>query len=258
MLHPIGARLIDCARLSPGMRVVDIGCGCSEFTRQLARAVGPSGGVLAIDPVAEFVDDAARAAARLGLSQIEFMQADAAEYPYPGDADAVVSRLAIMLLADLSHALPHVATALRPGGRLVFAVWGPHVDNDWWTLPLAVRTQVIGHHAPALLSPTNANVDGCPGPFRMADAEDTRRLLQDAGFAQIDLTDVQEPLWFGANVDATVAFFVDHGGAAMRAALSAAAVQDLRSALRSRLAPYRRPDGVYLPARLWVGTARKG
>ena len=49
MLAPVSAILLDRARVVPGERIIDVGCGCGATTRALAEKVGAAGHVLGID-----------------------------------------------------------------------------------------------------------------------------------------------------------------------------------------------------------------
>ena len=84
MLGPVAKILIDRARVKPGERVVDIGCGCGATTIGLAREGRPDG------PRARHRHSApmlarAREVAPPGLP-VEFVLADATVYPFDPEA----------------------------------------------------------------------------------------------------------------------------------------------------------------------------
>jgi SAM-dependent methyltransferase len=67
----------------------------------------------------------------MGLSNITFLEGRAEEMPTPsGQFDAVLASLSLMYVIDRAAAAREIARVLRPGGRLVAAVWGgpEHAD----------------------------------------------------------------------------------------------------------------------------------
>ena len=63
ILRPITERLLRSAKLGPGMRVLDLGCGAGDVSMLAAEFVGPSGAIVGIDRSPEVV---ASASARAG------------------------------------------------------------------------------------------------------------------------------------------------------------------------------------------------
>src|SRR5215467_832437 len=49
ILQPITERLLRCAGIQPGMRVLDLGSGAGDVAMLAAELVGPSGSVVGID-----------------------------------------------------------------------------------------------------------------------------------------------------------------------------------------------------------------
>ncbi|MEO5843235.1 MAG: methyltransferase domain-containing protein [Caldimonas sp.] len=107
--------------LGPGMRVADIGAGTGYFTRRLARAIGPTGVVFAVDVQPEMIEQLARLAVQEGRG--------ATLKPVLGAIDDVrlaPASIELALLVDVYHELEFprevmqsVVRALRPGGRVV-------------------------------------------------------------------------------------------------------------------------------------------
>jgi len=69
------AFIVETLSLSPGMAVLDAGCGPGRLTVPLARGVGPSGRVLAIDIQAGMLARAKAKTAAAGLANVEFLTA---------------------------------------------------------------------------------------------------------------------------------------------------------------------------------------
>ncbi len=108
--------------LTPGERVVDIGCGAGFDTLIAADQVGPTGRVVAVDMTPEMLAKARRAVAELGLDHVEVREGLAERLPVDdGWADVVISNGAINLCADKAAVFAEIRRVLRPGGVLQFA-----------------------------------------------------------------------------------------------------------------------------------------
>ncbi|HWN81681.1 MAG TPA: methyltransferase domain-containing protein [Candidatus Udaeobacter sp.] len=112
------------ARFGPGQTLLDVGSGPGYATLDLARLVGPSGKVLAVDRSPGFLNHLEGAAQALGLRQIQTcladLAADGAWIP-PGTAHGAYARWVLCFVADPARVIAAVARALRPGGRFAIA-----------------------------------------------------------------------------------------------------------------------------------------
>jgi ubiquinone/menaquinone biosynthesis C-methylase UbiE len=115
-------RLIDAASVQHDQHVLDVGCGTGYLARLLARAVGPGGRVVGVDPSAEMVAYAARKAGDASILQFQLGTAEALPFP-AGQFDVVVTSLMLHHLPeDLRvSALREMYRVLRPGGTLLVA-----------------------------------------------------------------------------------------------------------------------------------------
>jgi SAM-dependent methyltransferase len=108
-------------RLDVGERVVDAGSGAGFDCFIASAQVGPEGKVVGVDMLDEMLEKARRAAAAMGLDNLEFRQGLLEELPVPdGWADAVISNGVFNLCADKKVVFAEVWRVLRPGGRLQF------------------------------------------------------------------------------------------------------------------------------------------
>ena len=83
-------------------------------------------------------------------------------------------------------------------------------------------------------------------------------LLQGAGFGDVTFTDVSEPVYYGADVDAAMDWvrgFACTGEVLKR--LDPAAAERARGRLRAALVTHLGYDGVWFNSRAWVVTARR-
>jgi SAM-dependent methyltransferase len=167
---PVVEALIGKAQLEQGERVLDLGTGTGTAAERAAQEVGASGSVVGVDISPEML---ALAQARVEASNLlnvslregqgEAIPADASEF------DAVLSSLALMYVIDRAAAAAEIARVLRPGGRLVAAVWAGPEECD------IVRFQ---HHAGQFAGPPP--VAGV-GPGALADPTSFLEQLTAAG-----------------------------------------------------------------------------
>ena len=114
--------LIAAAGVQPGQRVLDVGCGTGYFAVLLARAVGPEGLVVGIDPSPEMITYASRKAGRVRNCQFRVGTAESLDLPAE-HFDVVVSSLVLHHLPEdlRMPALREMRRVLRPGGKLLVA-----------------------------------------------------------------------------------------------------------------------------------------
>lgn len=137
------AALLAGAGLEAGGSWIDLGAGTGTFTLAVARALGPTGSVLAIDTDASPLRELERAAAAGGRAgaRIEAAVGDVrrlselgarAQGPFDG-----------AVLANVLHYLPRpgpvlaeVATRITAAGRIVVVEYDRTTANPWVPYPL--------------------------------------------------------------------------------------------------------------------------
>ena len=191
MLATYGQALGRAADPAAGDHVLDVGCGAGATTFDMAARVGPSGRVVGLDISAPLIGRALdlaaeRTARREGA--VEFRLADAALADFAPDFDRIVSRFGVMFFDDPAAAFANLRGALKPGGRLVFVCWRGAAENDWTRLPMSA----IRH-----LASTPSPDPEAPGPFSFGDRARIKRILVDAGYADIDIRPFDSPVHFG-------------------------------------------------------------
>ena len=153
--------------------MLELAAGPGDTGFIAAERLGSDGLLLSTDVAPEMVAAARRRASELGVENVEFRVEDASSIDLPGASiDGVICRFGVMLVPDPSRALSEIARVLRPGGRVVLAVWASSDANDWMTA--AGRSALE-------LGLSERPDPSAPGPFRLADPDELRRLVTEAG-----------------------------------------------------------------------------
>lgn len=111
--------VVDALKLQPGQRVCDLGAGPGYFTLRLARAVGPTGKVFAIEAEPRMRDVLVRRLEAAHLTNVEpVLTVDGVGLP-PEPVDRVLIVNAYHHFPDGIAYLRLLAEQLRPGGTIV-------------------------------------------------------------------------------------------------------------------------------------------
>jgi SAM-dependent methyltransferase len=162
--------------------------------------------------------------------------------------DVVLCRWGYMLMADPAAAVRDARRVLRSGGRIALAVWDNIEHNPWAELPaLELRERgLTGWPAP-----------GTPGPFALGRAEGVYELLEQAGFAEVNVESLQlhrrhasfAEFW-ETTLDLSRSF---HDAVLSRPQEE---IEQIEAAVRARMASFQTPDGLLdIPGRTLVASA---
>jgi ubiquinone/menaquinone biosynthesis C-methylase UbiE len=103
--------------------VLETAAGTGIVTRAMEAALPPTVTITATDLNQPMLD---HAAAQPGTARVVWQQADAQSLPFPAQAfDAVVCQFGVMFFPDKAAGYREALRVLKPGGRLLFSVWGP-------------------------------------------------------------------------------------------------------------------------------------
>lgn len=165
--------VIEMARIKPGDRVLDVGCGTGNLTLTAKNSTGPSGAVYGIDASQEMIAAAREKARRTGYEAV-FEIGLIEQIPYPeATFDVVINRLVMHHLPDdlKRQALAEIMRVLKPGGLLFIADFQPPANPILNQILLAL----VGHRMmqsnvqalPPMLKESGF-VDVTSGPTRSA------------------------------------------------------------------------------------------
>ena len=239
-------RMLEAAGLEPGDHVLDIAAGTGDQSLLAARRVGPGGSILATDISAEMLGIAARVAQQEGLTTLTTRVMDAQQLDLQDNAfDAVICRLALMLIPNPKLALREIRRVLKPGGKLAALVWSAPENNPLFALPLAI----VSTYARGVSSPL-------PDPFALSDPSVFERELTGAGFDGV----ITRALPFQshyASLDAFQQSTASRLTAGVIGQLRKSEQQHLLGEVREALSQFEGSHGLVAPAEFLLGVGSK-
>ena len=216
--------MLEASRPQSGDRVLEIACGAGRVGFQAAQLVGPEGSVLCTDFAEDMVAAVRELVGEFGLENVEAEVVDAEQMSFDANHrfDVALCRMGFMLMNDPARALANTHAALRPEGRLAFAVWGTAEENPW--LSLIFNSVMKDLNAPP-------PPPGTPGPFALGSPGRAEELTREAGFGDVRVERLEadrpyesaEAWWdevisLGGPVEALLDAMEDERSAAVRAA----------------------------------------
>jgi ubiquinone/menaquinone biosynthesis C-methylase UbiE len=230
-----------------GQRVLEIAAGPGDTGFLVAPRLG-TGRLTSTDLSPSMVDAARKRGAELGIANADYRVVDAQKMDLTDESfDAAICRWGFMLMPDPAAALRETRRVLRPGGRLVFAVFTGPEKNPFASLPARILIE-MGH----LPAPTS---EWRPGILALADRARVQSLIDSAGFVSPEIESVGMT-WTFAGVDEYWTFLIDLTalGPLIRS-LPDDARSRFRATLNERLSAFSRNDEIVLRSECWGGVA---
>lgn len=233
-LADVQARLLAWASPAPGEHVLDVACGTGLVAFEAARAVGPLGRVLGIDLSGRMVDAASHLASERQVSNVGFARMDAQALDLPDAGfDVALCALGLMYLPDPGQALREMRRVLRPGGRVVLAVWGERSRCGWSALFPIVDAEVAS--------------EVCPLFFRLGQRDTLARLCADAQFEAVEQRRITATLVYADVDQACDAAFVGGPVALAWSRFGADVRERVRARYAESIAAWRDEEGYRVP-----------
>jgi ubiquinone/menaquinone biosynthesis C-methylase UbiE len=176
LFKPFEDRLVEKVRAASAQRVLDVGCGTGSTTLAVARcAKGHCTGVDISDPLIAI----ARARAQRD-EPASFIRADAQTHTFePASFDMIISRFGVMFFDNPVVAFANLRRAAMDDAKLRCIAWRSAAENPFMTT--AERA------AARLLPNIPARRPDAPGQFSFADQHQVASILQESGWAEIDI-----------------------------------------------------------------------
>lgn len=178
--------MISLAGISKGQQVLDIAAGAGGQSVAVAKAVGPTGYVLATDISPNILSFARRMACEAKLYNIETRTMDGESLECKDESfDAVISRVGLIYFPDQLKALSEMWRVLKPGGKIAHIVYSTADKNNFFSIPVSIIRNR------AKLPPP---LPGQPGPFSLGAEGAILKLFSEAGFKNNRSVKVESPV----------------------------------------------------------------
>ena len=193
-LKPAQDLLLKIAAIQPGEKVLDIACGTGLVSFRAAEQAGLKGYVLATDISDRMIEAARGISKERSATNIDFERMDAEQLTIPNESfDVVICALGLMYVPDPLLALNEMRRVLKPGGRIVAAVWGERGHCGWADIFEIVDRRVSS--------------EVCPMFFQLGTANRLDLYFQKAGFESVRSERISTSLLYASADDACGAAF---------------------------------------------------
>lgn len=237
---PLFGAALDAARVTPGTRLLDAGCGAGLLV-VLASLRGAQ--VSALDASA-----ALTAIVRQRVPAADVRDGDLEALPFTDSTfDAVTAVNSLFYAADMEAAMRELVRVLRPGGRAVVTAWGP-----------PERCQFLGAVMPALrpLMPPPPPGTSPPHPGALSQPGALAAVLKRAGLRVVQEGEVVCPFVFPST---EVSWRANASAGVNQAAIRHSGEAAVRAVYADADHAHMRPDGSirYENVFLWVAGERR-
>jgi len=182
-------RAVQALGLRAGDSVIDIACGTGLNFPLIEEVIGPGGRIVGVDLTDAMLAHAQDRIETNGWSNVDLVHADAVDFDFPTDVDAILSTYALSQVPECAQVIAHGATALSAGGRWVVldlklpahvpswlarlgtAIVRPFASIDEWimrrpweAIRVAMQEQLADFSWTELLFGTAFLAAGCRGP----------------------------------------------------------------------------------------------
>lgn len=187
--------LVSLLDLHGDEHALDVACGTGHASLAIARML-PRGRVTGIDFSAGMLDQARRKALAQGLSQIDFLQRDMTALGFPaGSFDVALCAFGIFFVDDLDAQLAHVASVVKPGGKVVISSFQEeHYFHPLREMMLA-RLSALGIAIPPPIWKRVGNEGACRALFSRAGLTNTRVESRNEGYYLESAEQWWEVIW---------------------------------------------------------------
>jgi SAM-dependent methyltransferase len=236
---PLFGAALDAARVGPGARFLDAGCGAG-LVALLASLRGAR--VSALDASAALL-----AIARERLPTADVREGDLESLPFADESfDMATAVNSLFYAADMAAAMRELARVVRRGGRVVITAWGQPERCQF----LSAWMSAVG---PLMPPPPPGAPAGKPGALSEPGA--LAGILEKAGLRVVDQSEVHCPFVFAST---TASWRANSSAGVNQLAIAHSGEAAVRAALAEMDRRHMRPDGSvrYENVFLWVAGER--
>jgi ubiquinone/menaquinone biosynthesis C-methylase UbiE len=238
-LKPAQDLLLKMAGIQPGERVLDIACGTGLVSFRAAEQAGAGGYVIGTDISDRMIEMSKKTSVEKTITNIKFSRMDAEELDIEDASfDVVICALGLMYVPDPLLALSEMRRVLKPGGRVVAAVWGERNRCGWAEIFDIVDRRVSS--------------EVCPMFFQLGTGNRLELHFQKAGFEEIYSVRISTSLEYASSIDACGAAFEGGPVALAYNKFSEQVKQDARAEYIESISPFKYHEGYAVPGEFVV------
>lgn len=168
--------LLEYAKPQRGERVLDLACATGTVARHAAPLVGARGKVVGLDINPGMLAVARKLPAPEG-AKVDWREGDAMALELPDDAfDLVLCQQGLQFFPDRAAAAREMRRVLTEGGRVVLSVWQALERHPVYEALFEAEARYLG-----------ASLADLASPWSLADTEELRILLNEAGFERVEI-----------------------------------------------------------------------
>lgn len=225
---PWGRLLLERAALQRGEAVLDVATGPGTVARLAAEQVGPEGRVIGADFSEAMIAIARAKPSSRGAATIAYFVSPAAPLTAEdGGFDVVTCQQGLQFFPDRAAAIREMHRALKPGGRLVAAVWREIALQPYFAAMDAALRECL----------SAAQAEPYGAPFRWPRAADVADAFRDQGFASVSVAELRHPFTFEGGIAQAISAVDASPVATTVSQLDGETRARLRSAAERRLQP---------------------
>jgi ubiquinone/menaquinone biosynthesis C-methylase UbiE len=234
-LRPAQNLLLELAALQQGESVLDVACGTGLVSFQAVRKLGPAGNLLGTDISGKMVDIATSIALLKKEKRTQFEWMDAEDLELENNSfDAALCSLGLMYMPDPRKALVEMRRVLKPGGRVVAAVWGPREQCGWSEI-----LDIVDQHVSS---------EVCPMFFNLGKPHMLELHFKAAGLKHISIRRIRTVLYYEDDQQALGAAFVGGPVALAYHNFSEETKREAHAAYLRSLVPFKKGESYEVPA----------
>ncbi|MGI9370225.1 MAG: class I SAM-dependent methyltransferase [Ruegeria sp.] len=238
--------LLAFASPATGERVLDVGCGCGAPSLEFARAVAPTGRVVALDISGPMLAEAKARSSAAEINNIVWRQEDPATATLD-EYDLLISAFGNMFFGDPIGAFANMRRAAGTDARMAFVCWRSLGENPWMEVPM----KAVERHLPPRPKP----IANAAGMFAFSNPERISEVLTNSGWASPHVEKLDTDLDIAAGRGLNEAVLQSTQIGAVNSWLRNQP-EEIRSraivSLGEALSPFADDASVRLPAAMWL------
>lgn len=240
---PLAHWMVDALAPQPGQTILELAAGRGDVGFLAAELLQPGGQLISTDGAEAMVEVAKQHGQQLGLTNVEYkpMELEWVDAKL-ASLDGILCRHGYQHAVDPEAAFREARRVLKPGAKLVIAVWSTPDENPWLSA-INTAAESLGLQEPA--------APDAPGAFALSDSQRLADLIEDAGLDAPEITPID--LTFTAPSADDWFETLRAMSSSLQPLLDGLAPADhykFRDAVDALWAPYAQPDGsVRIPGR---------